>query len=82
MGLSTLLDLGGGRESVELQLTDKTRTATSNPFVQHMVLNPNKSGEDNPGFVVRAKEGLDGCEYLSEVPLVKPGKCVDERCCD
>lgn len=33
MGLSTLLGLGGGRESVELQLTDKTRTATSNPFV-------------------------------------------------
>ena len=50
-----------------------TLVSTNNTFVQHMTLHPTKIGEDNPGYVVRAKDGLDGCEYLSEVPLVKPG---------
>ena len=38
-----------------------------------MTLHPTKVGEDNPGYIVRAKEGLDGCEYLSDVPFVKSG---------
>ena len=50
-----------------------TTVSTNNPFVQHMTLDPTEIGADNPGYVVRAKDGLDGCEYLSEVPLVKPG---------
>ena len=49
------------------------RHVTANPFVQHMALNMARSGADNPGFMIRAKDGLDGCEYLSEVPLVKRG---------
>ena len=49
-----------------------TMVSTNNPFVQHMALHPTEIGEDNPGYVVRARDGLDGCEYLSEVPLVKP----------
>ena len=52
-----------------------TVVTTSNPFVQHMTLDPMKLGGDNAGYVVRAKDGLAGCEYLSEVPLVKPGLC-------
>ena len=50
-----------------------TVVTTSNPFVQHMTLDPMEAGKDNDGYVVRAKDGLAGCEYLSEVPLVKPG---------
>ena len=32
-----------------------------------------KNGKDIPGIVVRAKDGLAGCEYLSDVALLKGG---------
>ena len=72
MGLTTLLGVGGGQKGLDLEMSAGTVVQTQNPFVQHMTLHPNKLGEDNPGYVVRAKEGLAGCEYLSEVPLIKP----------
>ena len=72
MGLSTLLGVGGGQKGLDLEMSKGSVVRTKNPFVQHMTLHPNKLGEDNPGYVVRAKEGLAGCEYLSEVPLIKP----------
>ena len=33
-------------------------------------------GADVAGFKVRAKSGLPGCEYLSEVPAVKGGTVI------
>jgi len=41
-----------------------------------MCLDPHSNGEDREGFKVRAKEGLDGCEYLSDDLLAKGGTAI------
>ena len=64
----------------------------THPFVQHLRLDIGQPGGDVPGYKVRlflqvfwllsntvqvrAKSGLAGCEYLSEVPAVKGGTVI------
>ena len=56
--------------------SDTSEHVVTNQFVQHMALNPHSNGEDRPGFAIRAKEGLAGCEYLSEDLLAKGGSNI------
>ena len=65
------LSKGSVDNEVLIQDSETSAHRTSNAFVQHMALNPHSNGEDPPGFKVRAKPGLDGCEYLSDDLLAK-----------
>ena len=56
--------------------SDTSEHVVTNQFVQHMALNPHSNGEDRPGFAIRAKDGLAGCEYLSEDLLAKGGSNI------
>jgi len=69
MALGALAAGTGGDQEVVDSATSSHKV--KNAFVQHMALNPHSNGDDLPGFAVRAKEGLAGCEYLSEDLLAK-----------
>lgn len=75
MGLSSLL-AGRGGETIKLEDTSGSSHQSSHPFVQHLVLDQTQPGQDISGFKVRAKPGLDGCEYLSDVVGVKGGTVI------
>eukprot|EP00658_Telonema_sp_P-2_P022945 TRINITY_DN19191_c0_g2_i1.p1 TRINITY_DN19191_c0_g2~~TRINITY_DN19191_c0_g2_i1.p1 ORF type:complete len:261 (+),score=47.10 TRINITY_DN19191_c0_g2_i1:110-892(+) len=61
--------------AMEMQDRDGSSHMATSAFVQHMVLDPQTS-RDPPGFKVRAKPGLAGCEYLSDSPLMRAGTVI------
>ena len=70
MSLS-VLTAGRSDYSLNVQHSGSSSHIEQHPFVQHMVLD--SDGNDIEGFKVRAKEGLAGCEYLSDQSMVKNG---------
>jgi len=76
MALGSMMSGANAETATKVKDSATSYHMESNPFVQHMMLDPDSDGKDHNGIKVRAKEGLAGCEYLSEELFVKDGTVI------